>query len=317
MSAWQSKRSLRFLIIASLLTLFVAAACAEGAQGPSGPKGGPGDPGLPGNPGAAGLPGDPGNPGPTGPQGPVGPTGAQGSAGDPAVATAASIVLEETVIVPCADRRSRCRAGGGRYTVLGAGFTPGEPFTLSIIAKGLESFAVLENPSDPRDLVISPNGTFTETWIAAAGRRGELHLPSGVYTVIGEDGVGLRASALLIVERVITIDLVDVVDPGHEVPGGSGQTGTVTLTSRGDTVTVVVDATGGISEKNHIHSGQCESLGGVDYALTDTNGGPVTTVINATMKDILDGDHAINLHQAGNPGAYTSCGNLPRVRFRD
>lgn len=311
MSAWQNKRSLRFLLIASLLTLFVAAACAEGAQGPSGSKGGPGDPGLPGNPGAAGLPGDPGNPGPTGPQGPVGPEGAQGPAGDLAVATAASIVLEETVIAPCSPARSRCRSGSdGRYTVLGAGFTPGEPFTLSIIAKGLESFAVLENPSDPRDLVITPNGTFTETWIAAAGRRGELHLPSGVYTVIGEDGAGIRASALLIVERVIEVTLEEM--------NSSGQTGTATLTSRGDTVTVVVQATGGISELNHIHSGQCgDTLGGVAYALTNTNGGTVTTVINATMKDILDGDHAINLHQAGNPGFYTSCGNLPRVNFRD
>ena len=310
MSAWKNKRSMRFLIIASLLTLFVAAACTEGAQGPPGSKGGPGDPGLPGNPGAAGLPGDPGNPGSTGPQGPVGSTGPQGSAGDPAVATAASIVLEETVIVPCADRRSRCRAGGGRYTVLGAGFTPGEPFTLSIIAKGLESFAVLQNPSSPRDLVVTPNGTFTETWIAAAGRRGELHLPSGVYTVIGEDGVGVRASALLIVERVVEITLEEM--------NSSGQTGTATLTSRGGTVTVVVQATGGISELNHIHSGQCgDTLSGVDYALTNTNGGAVTTVINATMKDILDGAHAISLDQAGNPGVSTSCGNIPSVRFRD
>ena len=193
---------------------------------------------------------------------------------------------------------------------MGAGFTPGEPFTLSIIANGLESFAVLENPTTPRDLVVTANGAFTETWIAAAGRRGELHLPSGVYTVIAEDGTGIRASALLIVERVVEITLEEM--------NSSGQTGTATLTSRGGTVTVVVQATGGISELNHIHSGQCgDTLGGVDYGLTNTNGGAVTTVINATMKDILDGDHAINLHQVGNPGFYTSCGNLPRVRFMD
>jgi len=43
MSTWQSKRFLRFLIVPSLLTLFVAAACAEGVQGPLGPKGAPGD----------------------------------------------------------------------------------------------------------------------------------------------------------------------------------------------------------------------------------------------------------------------------------
>ena len=310
MSAWQSKRSLRFVIIASFLTLFVAAACAEGPQGPPGPKGAPGDPGLPGNPGAAGLPGDPGNPGPSGSQGPLGPAGPQGSAGDRAVASSASIVLEETVVEPCAPRTSRCRAGGGRFTVLGAGFTPNEPFTLSIIANGLETFAVLENPSDPRDLVVTANGTFTETWIAAIGRRGELHLPSGMYTLIAEDGAGIRTSAPLIVERVVEVTLAEL--------NGSGQTGTATLTSRGDTVTVVVDATAGISELNHIHSGQCgDTLGGADYGLTKTNGGPTTTVVNATMKDILDGDHAINLHQAGNPGTYTSCGNLPSVRFRD
>jgi len=311
MSTWQSKRFLRFLIVPSLLTLFVAAACAEGVQGPLGPKGAPGDSGLPGNSGAAGFPGEPGNPGPAGPQGPEGPAGAQGSAGDSAVATAASIVLENTVVVPCADGRSRCRAGGGRYTVVGAGFTPGEPFTLSIITNGLETFAVLEDPQSPRDLVVTANGTFTETWIAAIGRRGELHLPSGMYTLIAEDGAGIKASALLVVERVIEITLEEM--------NSSGQTGTATLTSRGDTVTVVIQAVDGISEKNHIHSGQCgsDTLGGVAYALTDTNSGSVTTVISTTMKDILNGDSAINLHQAGNSGSSTSCGNLPRVKFRD
>ena len=198
MTRWLSQRSFGKLLVLCSIFLFAATAC-EGDTGPPGPAGAKGDPGLPGNPGAAGLaraPGNPGNPGPSGPQGAIGPTG---SKGDPAPITAGAITLEEWTIEPCSPARSRCRASGGRIKVLGAGFTPNEPFTLSIIANGLETFAVLENPTDPRDLVVTANGTFTETWIAAIGRRGEIILPPGLYTLIAEDGAGIKASAPLVV----------------------------------------------------------------------------------------------------------------------
>ncbi|MCZ6788596.1 MAG: hypothetical protein O7D33_01410 [Chloroflexi bacterium] len=94
----------------------------------------------------------------------------------------------------------------------------------------------------------------------------------------------------------------------------SGQTGVATLIGRGNDTEVRVQATAGISELNHIHLGQCgeATLGGVDKGLTNTNGGSVTTIVNATLGSLRDGNHAINLHQKGSPGVYTSCGNIPR-----
>lgn len=199
MSAWKSKRPLRFLLIASLLMLFVATACAQGHQGQQGQKGGPGDPGLPGNPGAAGLPGASGNPGSTGSQGAVGPAGSQGPQGEQATASSAAIFLEDTVVPICSKKKSRCRGGGGIVKIMGGGFTAGEPYTMSIIADGLETYLVLHKPTTERTLAVSDNGAFQETWIAAIGRRGEKTLPAGMYTLIAEDGAGIKATAPLVV----------------------------------------------------------------------------------------------------------------------
>ena len=86
-------RSFGTLLVLSLVTLLLAAACQgnAGGQGSAGPPGDPGLPGLPGEPGNSGASGSAGNPGPQGPQGPV---GLQGPAGSPANATAASITLD-------------------------------------------------------------------------------------------------------------------------------------------------------------------------------------------------------------------------------
>ena len=93
----------------------------------------------------------------------------------------------------------------------------------------------------------------------------------------------------------------------------SGQTGQATLIGHGDTTEVIVRATAGISELNHIHTGQCgPTLSGVEHGLTRTNGGAVTTIVNATLGSLRDGNHAVNLHKAGDPSVYTSCGNIPR-----
>ncbi len=189
--------------------------------------------------------------------------------------------------------------------LFGAGFTPGDPYTLSVIIDGLESFVVLKNPTDPHDLTVTANGTFTETWIAAVGRRGERTLPAGMYTLIATDASNNTASTILILEKTVTVALDEM--------NSSGQTGTATLKSRGgDTTTVVVEVTGGISELNHIHTGQCgtDTLLGVAYGLTNTNGGATTTVVSASLASLQDGNHAINLHEMGNPGNYTSCGNI-------
>ena len=98
----------------------------------------------------------------------------------------------------------------------------------------------------------------------------------------------------------------------------SGQSGSATLTETGGRTTVVMSLNPGAmkTELTRIHSGQCgDTLGGVVYPLTRFQGGSgasTTTVDDVTLAMLQNGDHAINLHQAGNPGTYTACGDIPK-----
>jgi plastocyanin len=91
----------------------------------------------------------------------------------------------------------------------------------------------------------------------------------------------------------------------------------------------------------HIHSGTCASLGDVVYPLTDVGGGggpdatpmagagfvgaqsavPVEvseTTIEAGLDSLLDGNHAINVHEsAANIGNYIACGDIGGVKSGD
>ena len=91
----------------------------------------------------------------------------------------------------------------------------------------------------------------------------------------------------------------------------SGQSGFATLTARGDQTDVVLSATAEISELNHIHAGSCRNLGGVTYGLTNMASGTSATTVDATLASLMTGGFAVNLHKAGDPSVYTSCGNLP------
>jgi len=97
---------------------------------------------------------------------------------------------------------------------------------------------------------------------------------------------------------------------------GSGQSGSATLTEQGSMTQVELSVSAGAlqTELTHIHSGQCgATLGGVVFSLTSFAGGSGTssTLVDATLDSLRDGNHAINLHQAGSPGIYTACGNIP------
>ena len=70
-------------------------------------------------------------------------------------------------------------------------------------------------------------------------------------------------------------------------------------------------ATPGISEANHIHSGNCVDLGGVVYPLTNMAGGLSLTMVNASLSLLRMGDFAINLHNANDSSIYTSCDSIP------
>ena len=96
----------------------------------------------------------------------------------------------------------------------------------------------------------------------------------------------------------------------------SGVSGRATLTEIGLNTEVILSINRGAlnAELVHIHSGQCgETLGGVDYGLASFVGGSggSTTLVEAGLAMIQDGDHAINIHEAGSPGNYIACGNIP------
>ena len=96
---------------------------------------------------------------------------------------------------------------------------------------------------------------------------------------------------------------------------GSGQTGWAMLTANGAQTGVSVTLAAGAveSELIHVHSGSCgnDTLGGVAYGLTNLAGGMSVTTVNASLASLRTGNFAINSHQMGNPGTYTTCGNIP------
>jgi len=94
---------------------------------------------------------------------------------------------------------------------------------------------------------------------------------------------------------------------------GSGQTGSVTLSARGDQTGVVVSATADISALAHIHEGSCAELGGVAHELNDTSESISSTTVDATLDSLIDGRFAVNLHTDGDPGVYNSCGDIKKA----
>ena len=96
-----------------------------------------------------------------------------------------------------------------------------------------------------------------------------------------------------------------------EEQNDSGQTGTATLIARGEQTDVVLLATEGISSANHIHTGTCADLGGVEYPLTNMEDGRSITTIEATLESLGTGGFAINLHDSDDASIYTACGDIP------
>ena len=188
--SWPKKRSVRILLLLSLVTLFLAAACqgSDGPGGPPGPKGDPGAAGLPGNPGAAGNPGDPGNPGSAGILGPQGATGPEGPAGDPVPASAPGIVLIPGVIEA---------TGSADFEVRGSGFTPGEPYEVWVVVDGEVFYPANRGGGE---LEVNENGALSSSWRGSTRRRrsGLLDSP-GLFSIVARDAAGLQAAAPLTV----------------------------------------------------------------------------------------------------------------------
>ncbi len=98
--------------------------------------------------------------------------------------------------------------------------------------------------------------------------------------------------------------------------GGSGESGTATLTDMDGKLKVTLTVNGepvGVSQPAHIHAGSCESLGSPRYTLTDASGGSSETELAGVSVDQLLGELplAINVHKSTQEaGVYVACGNL-------
>ena len=97
----------------------------------------------------------------------------------------------------------------------------------------------------------------------------------------------------------------------------SGQTGWALLTASGQFTDVTLKVSAGSSESElaHIHTGKCgnNTLGGIapGGGLTNIANGESFTTVDITLASLRTGDFAINTHQKGSPGVYTTCANIP------
>lgn len=102
----------------------------------------------------------------------------------------------------------------------------------------------------------------------------------------------------------------------------SGQTGFAVLTDLGAKgMTVVVETTTpDITEPQlaHIHEGTCGEIGQIIGPLdklkplaTKPGRFGSTTTLALTFEQLENGPHALNAHDARDPGVYVSCGNIP------
>ena len=287
---WHKNRQLGILVLFSIITLFLVAAC-QGSDGDHGLTGLKGDPGAPGAPGAQGDVGPEGDKGDTGPRGGAGSGGSEGPTGDPGENTSAAVVLMSDSV----------STTNPVFQVWGSGFTAGDSYS-----------AQIWDGANPIDLTHTSSEAVTVSGDGAIGGRWSTSVSAGLYTVAVTDASGVMATAPLVIEEVVTVVLTAI--------GSSEQNGTATLTQRGnDTVNVTITLSSGTveSELVHIHTGQCgATLAGVVHSLgnfvTDASGSQVskTDITGLILSTLLTDGFAINAHQKGIPSVYTACGNM-------
>jgi len=95
----------------------------------------------------------------------------------------------------------------------------------------------------------------------------------------------------------------------------SGVTGSVVLSEAGEgetEVKVQVEPAGNLDMPAHIHPGTCADLVPQPrYPLSNVINGASTTVVPASLVDLMAGDLAVNLHRSNdNLRTYTACAEL-------
>lgn len=98
----------------------------------------------------------------------------------------------------------------------------------------------------------------------------------------------------------------------------SEQSGTATLIAKGARTEVVIDVGPGPVENDpqpvHIHFGECgANLGTLHLGLNSVERGKSTTLVDANLSSLVNGNFAINLHKSQPEiRIYTSCGNIEK-----
>ena len=104
----------------------------------------------------------------------------------------------------------------------------------------------------------------------------------------------------------VTVELAEV--------GGSGQTGTATLTAEGEKTRVVISVDSPVSDSQpaHIHEGTCDELNPEpEYGLPNVTAGSSDSTVDVSLDELTSEAYAINLHMSNDDlTTYTSCGNI-------
>ena len=98
----------------------------------------------------------------------------------------------------------------------------------------------------------------------------------------------------------------------------SSESGTATLTAKGDKTKVVLDVQspsatmGSETQPAHIHKGSCAKLDPTPaYALADVKDGTSTSTVDVKVDDLRNGAFAINVHKsAAEIQTYVACGDI-------
>lgn len=111
-------------------------------------------------------------------------------------------------------------------------------------------------------------------------------------------------------------------DPTHHVfalaaQNGSGEIGTVTLTSVGDKTRVdvaIANTPADVAQPAHIHPGSCAKLDPKPkYPLANVVDGVSTTTVDVPLATLLAGGLAVNVHKSTTDiPTYVSCADLSK-----
>jgi hypothetical protein len=125
--------------------------------------------------------------------------------------------------------------------------------------------------------------------------------------------------AILVLGLLVTlpssVPAADSVKVTLSPQGGSGESGTATLTREGDKQTKVVLSVKGAPDSAqpvHIHKGSCANLDPKPaFPLSPLSGGKSETVVNASLADLEKGGYAINGHKSAQDlKTYVFCGEV-------